>query len=281
MSQPIRRRRMVWSRGRTLALVAGSLSMAVGAAGCAATKGDMRILQDELRALRSSIARSDTAQRAKTDSATMLVARVNDSLRLLSTRLMTFQANVSGGLYDMGRLLIQIQELSGQSQRRLQEIRASLETRMEAMNAGATAPMTPATPVAPDTSRPAAGPGPAQLFQVAFDQMQRGSFGVARAGFQDLLNKYPTFDAAPMAQLYIGQSLAEEKNVAGADSVYQLVVQKYPQSKAASTALYKYALSLIAQKKTAPAKDVLNRIVKEYPTSDEASLARDLLRTVR
>lgn len=281
MSETIRRRRMVWSRGRTLALAAGSLWVAVGAAGCAATKGDMRILQDELRALRSSIARSDTAQRLKTDSAMMLVARVNDSLRLLSTRLTTFQANVSGGLYDMGRLLIQIQELSGQSQRRLQEIRASLETRMEAMNAGAApSPATPTTPAAPDTSRPV-GPGPAQLFQVAFDQMQRGSFGVARAGFQDLLNKYPTFDAAPTAQLYIGQSLAEEKNVAGADSVYQLVVQKYPQSKAASTALYKYALSLIAQKKTAPAKDVLNRIVKEYPTSDEASLARDLLRTVR
>jgi tol-pal system protein YbgF len=175
----------------------------------------------------------------------------------------------------MGRQLLQIQELSGQSQRRLQELRASLETRTEAMNAPVPAPS------AGDSARPASGPGPAQLFQVAFDQMQRGSFGSARSGFQDLLNRYPTFEDAPTAQLFIGQSLAEEKNVTAADSVYQLVVSKYPQSKAASTALYKYALSLVAQKKNPAARASLNRILKDYPNSDEASLARDLLRTVR
>lgn len=273
MIEPIRRGRTDRTRGHPLALVSRCLFVAVAAAGCA-TKGDMRILQDELRALRSSIARSDTVQRAKTDSAMMLIARANDSLRFLSNRFATFQANVNGGLYDMGRQLLQIQELSGQSQRRLQELRASLESRSEAMNAAV-------TPPAGDTARPVAGPGPAQLFQVAFDQMQRGSFGAARSGFQDLLDKYPTFEAAPTAQLFIGQSLAEEKNVAAADSVYQLVVSKYPRSKAASTALYKYALSLVAQKKPAPARAALNRILTDYPTSDEASLARDLLRTVR
>lgn len=234
----------------------------------------MRILQDELRALRGTIAQADTVRRAQADTAMMLIARANDSLKLLSTRFAAFQANVSGGLYDMNRQLLQIQELSGQSQRRLQELRASMEARNEAMSAAA--------PVAsPDSTKPAAGPGPAQLFQVAFDQMQRGSFGVARTGFQDLLEKYPNFESAPMAQLYIGQSFGEEKNTAAADSVYQLVAAKYPKSKAAPTALYKYALSLIAQKKNPTAVTVLNRIVKEYPNSDEASLARDLLRTTK
>jgi tol-pal system protein YbgF len=242
--------------------------------GCLASQGDIRVLQDELRALRSSIAQTDTARRAQADTVLSLIARTNDSLRLLSTRFSAFQASVSGGMYDMNRQLLQIQELSGQSQRRLQELRASMEANKDAMTA------TPAA-ATPDTSRAAAGPGPAQLFQVAFDQMQRGSYGVARSGFQELLNRYPTFEEAPSAQLYIGQSFAEEKNVASADSVYQLVVAKYPQSKAAPTALYKYALSLIAEKKTAPAKAALNRIVKDYPNSDEASLARDLLRTTK
>ena len=259
-------------RTRGLVLASGVLVVAASSAGCA-TKGDMRILQDELRALRSSVARSDTAQRAQTDSAMTLIARANDSLRLLSTRFATFQANVNGGLYDMGRQLLAIQELSGQSQRRLRELRASLESRMEAMNAPVSLPT--------DSTRPPAGPGPAQLFQIAFDQMQRGSFAAARTGFQELLQRYPTFEDAPTAQLYIGQSLAEEKNTAGADSVYQLVVSTYPRSKAAPTALYKLALSLVAQKKTTPARGALNRILKEYPNSDEASLARDLLRTIR
>jgi tol-pal system protein YbgF len=260
---------------RATRLASASVVLASSTTACLASQGDVRVLHDELRALRSSIAQTDTTRRAQTDTAMMLVARANDSLRTLSTRLAAFQANVTGGMYDMNRQLLQIQELSGQSQRRLQELRASMESRQESMSA-------PAPAATPDTTKPAAGgPGPAQLFQIAFDQMQRGSFGVARSGFQELVEKYPTFDAVPSAQLYIGQSFAEEKNVTSADSVYQLVAAKYPQSKAAPTALYKFALSLIAQKKTAPAKAALNRIVKDYPNSDEASLARDLLRTTK
>src|SRR5438067_5403642 len=274
MMQSLRQRRTRGTRIRFLA--SGSVVLALGTTGCLASTGDIRTLQDELRALRSSIAQTDTTRRAQADTALMLIARANDSLRLLSTRVSAFQANVSGGMYDMNRQLLQIQELSGQSQRRLQELRASMESRNEAMSAFPSA-------TAPDTTKPqaAGAPGPAQLFQIAFDQMQRGSFGVARSGFQDLLVRYPKFEEAPSAQLYIGQSFAEEKNVAAADSVYQLVVSKYPQSKAAPTALYKYALSLIAQKKNTPARAALNRIVKDYPSSDEASLARDLLRTTK
>ena len=264
------------NRTRVIKLASFAVVLVSSTTACMASKGDVRVLQDELRALRSSIAQTDTARRAQADTALMLIARANDSLRLLSTRFAAFQANVSGGMYDMNRQLLQIQELSGQSQRRLQELRASMETRAEAMSTSPAGAV-----VTPDSAKPAAGPGAAQLFQIAFDQMQRGSFGVARSGFQDLLAKYPSFEEAPSAQLYIGQSFAEEKNVTAADSVYQLVVTKYPQSKAAPTALYKYALSLIAQKKTAPAKAALNRIVKDYPNSDEASLARDLLRTTK
>jgi tol-pal system protein YbgF len=260
---------------RAIGLASASVVLTSSTTGCMASKGDVRTLQDELRALRSSIAQTDTTRRAQADSAMMLIARANDSLRALSTRFSAFQANVSGGMYDMNRQLLQIQELSGQSQRRLQELRASMESRQESMSM----PVPAAT--ADTTKAAASGPGPAQLFQIAFDQMQRGSFGVARSGFQELVDKYPTFDAVPSAQLYIGQSFAEEKNVTAADSVYQLVASKYPQSKAAPTALYKFALSLIAQKKTTPAKAALNRIVKEYPNSDEASLARDLLRTTK
>lgn len=259
---------------RARGLVSVTVVLALSTTACMASKGDIRVLQDELRSLRSSIAQTDTARRAQADTAMMLISRANDSLRVLSTRFSAFQANVTGGMYDMNRQLLQIQELSGQSQRRLQELRASMESRAESMSA------TPAS-ATPDTSKAAAGPGAAQLFQIAFDQMQRGSYGVARSGFQELLDKYPNFEEAPAAQLYIGQSFAEEKNSAGADSVYQLVVTKYPQSKAAPTALYKYALSLIAQKKNPTAKTALNRILKDYPNSDEASLARDLLRTLK
>src|SRR2546423_5516558 len=174
MKAPMRLRRRPRTRGQARTLASGALALLVAAVGCVASKGDVAILQDELRALRSSIARSDTAQRAQADTAMMLIGRANDSLKLLSGRFAVFQANVSGGMYDMSRQLLQIQELSGQSQRRLQELRASMESRAEAMNVP--------TPAPGDTTRSTAGgggggtPGPAQLFQLAFDQMQRGSF---------------------------------------------------------------------------------------------------------
>ena len=263
-------------QGRAHLRLAPVLLLVLGSTGCLASKGDVQILQQELRAMRSDAARADTARLVQTDSAIALAARANDSLRALSTRFATFQANLNGELYDMGRQLLTVQELTGQSQRRLQELRAAFEERQEAISAGTVVPGD-----STQAPAPASGPGPAQLYQIAFDQMQRGSFSAARAGFQDLLTRFPAYDDAPMAQLYIGQSFAGEQNVAAADSVYQLVVSKYPKSKAAPTALYKFGLSLLAQGKTDAARSALKRVVTEYPNSDEANLARDRLRSLK
>src|SRR5881227_4256967 len=146
MRQSLRPCRVHWAR--ICCLAPGSVVLALGTTGCLASTGDIRTLKDELRALRSSIAQTDTARRAQADTALMLIARANDSLRLLSTRFSAFQANVTGGMYDMNRQLLQIQELSGQSQRRLQELRASMESRNESMSAA------PAAAATSDTARP-------------------------------------------------------------------------------------------------------------------------------
>jgi tol-pal system protein YbgF len=254
-----------------------SLFALTAASACVASKGDIRVLQDEMRSLRSSIARSDTLQRMKTDSAMMLVARVNDSLRALSTRVNNFQGSVSGELFEIGRQLLTIQELTGQSQRRLQELRAEWEqTRSQAVTAPAATPGDTAHGSAPAQPQ---GPGPYQLYMLALGQLRQGSYGAARQGFQDLLTQYPTFEDAPAAMTYIGESFARERNEAAADSVYQLVVTKYPQSAQAPNALYKRALLLKGAGKEQEARVLLQRIVKEYPRSDEASLAGDLLAT--
>jgi len=252
---------------RTLAVVA----LSFGATACMASKSDVRLLQDEMRSMRASIAHADTTQRAKTDSALQLITRANDSLRVLSTRVNGFQASVSSELFEMGRQLLQIQELTGQSQRRIQELRAAWESRAAEANVPTTAPG--------DSSKQQAqqGPGPYQLYVMSLDQLRRGSYGTAREGFQQLLSQYPTFEEAASAQLYIGEAYAYERNEAAADSVYQVVVSKYPQSPKAANALYKRALLLKGAGKEADAKALLQRIVKEFPRSDEASIAHDLL----
>jgi tol-pal system protein YbgF len=247
--------------GRVLLLVAGT-------AGCFATRGDIRLLQQDLAVMRSESARSDSLLRLQVERASMAIALSADSTRALSARVARLSGELQSDLYSMGQQLVQIQELTGQSQRRLQEVRASLEQRSAAIavqTVGAT-----------DS---ASQPGPNQLFQLALDQLRRGSTGSARVAFRDLITRFPQSDVAGDAQFYIGESLRLEGSTAAADTAYLAVVTRYPQSSRAPTALYKHAQALEAAGSAPRARQVLERIVKEYPRSDEAVLARDRLRT--
>jgi tol-pal system protein YbgF len=250
----------------------GWLSLAPVAAlavtGCLASKGDIRLLQDEIRTLRAMQSRADTARRTQADSALLMIGRTNDSLRALAQRFGAFQATVGGELFEMGKQLITIQELAGMSQKRILELRATMEERAQGMASS-------------DTAAAPAPPGPAQLFQLSFDQLRRGSYGTARAGFEELLRRYPDFEEASAALLYVGQSYAEERRTAEADSVYGLVVTRFPRSKDAPTALYKYGLSQLSQGKRTAARAALQRVVREFPSSTEAELARSRLSTIR
>ncbi len=242
-------------------------------AGCLASKSDVALLQSDLRTMRDASAQADAAQRAHIDQVLAQITRTNDSVRMLSARMAKLQGDVQNDHYEMNRQILQIQELSGQSQRRLQELRASLEER----NTQQAAPVVPG-----DTSRPApAGPGPAQLFQNSLQQLRRGSSTVARSGFEELLRTYPTSEDVPEAMVYIGETYARERNQVAADSVYALVIKQYPTSPKAATALYKRALSMKAAGQTASARLAFERIVRDFPRSDEAALAREQLRNIR
>ncbi len=255
------------------------LAAAFIVAGCVASKGDVALLQNQLNTMSQTAATASEAQRVQLDRAIeQIVAqltRTNDSVRVVSARLAKLQGDVQNDHYEMGRELLQLQELSGQSQRRLQELRASLEER------NSQAGLPPAVPG--DSARPAptAGPGPAQLFQSSLDQLRRGATGTARGGFEELLRTYPATEDAPEAMVYIAETYAAERNQVAADSVYGLVIQKYPRSPKAATALYKRALSMKAAGQLTVARAGFDRVIRDYPRSDEAALAKEELRSIR
>jgi tol-pal system protein YbgF len=275
-------------------------SAAVVAAGaCFATRDDVRLLQTQMQALQTQEAHADSARQAQLDRVIEQLGLVNDSLGHVNERLAKFQGDVEGSVYSMGQMLIQIQELTGQSQRRLQELRAGLEAQHNPPPAptptpvatapesttvvGSTAVVSPPTPTPAGAGGAVADgtPGPNQLYQLALDQLRRGSTGAARTAFQDLLQKYPTADIAPDAQFYVAETYAKERNTTAADSGYQLDVQRYPTSDRASQALFKHALVLQAANKVQAARAALEDVVKKYPRSDEAVLAKDRLRTLK
>ena len=278
------------------ALVRRIAPVALAATGaCFATQSDVRVLQTDVQTLRAERHRQDSLMQQRFDQLMASLQTTNDSVRSLANRVTRLQGDVRGDLFQMNQQLLQIQELTGQSQRRLQELRSSLEARQQDA-APATPPLTPTgtprdsaaaaappaqAPAVTPSGPPAGSPGPNQLFQSSLDQLRRGSPGSARRGFEELLRLYPTSELAGEAQLWIAESHAAEGNTAAADSAYAVVVTKYATSSVAPTALYKRALILQQRGNIALARTALNDLVRRYPRSDEAQLARDRLRSMQ
>jgi tol-pal system protein YbgF len=275
------------------ALVRRMAPVALVATGaCFATQSDVRVLQTDVQNLRAERSRQDSVMLHRFTELMASLQMTNDSVRSLSNRVTRLQGDVRGDLFQMNQQLLQIQELTGQSQRRLQELRSSLEARQQEAvpatpsttprdSAGAAAPGAQTPPVAAPSGPPAGSPGPNQLFQSSLDQMRRGSPASARRGFEELLRLYPTSELAGEAQFYIGEALATEGNLAAADTAYGTVVARYSESPRAPTALYKRALLLQQRGNVALARTALNELLRRYPRSDEAQLARDRLRTMQ
>ena len=251
--------------------------------GCLASKGDIRLLQDEIRATRAQIAvadtsrmRSDDARRAQIASLASSVERISDSLRSLNGRFSAFQANAAGQFDAVGQQIVQIQALLGQTTRGMAEARAQLEAlREQGISSSSSAP----APAGADTGKGApAGPGPATLFTANYTEFRNGSYRTALRGFDELIRTYPDYSQVPLAQIYVGDAYKGIGNLAAADSVYQLVPVRYPKSSQAATGLYKHAMILWDGNKRVEARIFFNQVIRDYPNSPEAGLASDRLR---
>ncbi len=265
---------------RARLLIAPAAVLAVGA--CFATRGDVRVLQNDIGTLQAAAARAahaDTLQSQQLRQIVRALGDVADSLRLATVTLHRFQGDVSMSMHGVEQQLLTIQELTGQSRKQLESMRAQIETRAnEAAYAVPPAPGTGA-PAAPPAGQ--AAPGPYQLMELGRQQLARGASSAARAAFSDLLLQYPTSDLAPDAQFNIAEAFAAAGSVVEADSVYALVVDKYPASDRAPTALYKRAVALKVAGQTRQARVLLQQVLDKYPKSDAAVLAASLLRDLK
>jgi tol-pal system protein YbgF len=237
-------------------------------AGCFATQSDVQVLQGDIRMMRSEQLSADSARRIQVDRAISSIKVANDSIAAVSARLTHFRSDMTSSVASVQQQMLQVQELTGQSQRRIQEVRASLEERQSET-------------AVPDSTGAPVTPGPNALFQVAREQMMQGSNAAARQAFQDLITKYPKSDVAPDAEFYIAETYAAEKNAPAADSVYAQVAAQYSGSPRAATALYKRAVAAQTGGNGDKARDLYNQLIKKYPRSDEAALARDRVKTVK
>ena len=265
------------SNGRLAAGLAATLVVASGLPGCV-SKSDVQLVQGEVALLRAETMRRDSTRAAQLGELLQIQRQIMDSLAVSRRAVGQLKGDISSDLYNIQQQLVQLQELTGQSQQRLSELRTQLEARGAEIET--TAPPG-GVPAPGDTAQPAGGAAASadQMYEASLAQLRRGSTGTARLGLREMLRNYPTSQRTPDALYFIGQSYAAE-NPDSAAAYYTQVVDRFATSARAPSALYNLGLLAERRKDSAKAKDAYQRVVQKYPQSDEAALARDRLKAL-
>jgi len=267
---------------RPILRVVSVASLVLGAS-CLASKSDIRLLQDELRATRAqlavgdtSILRADDARRNQIAQLSTKLDRAIDSLQAVARRLSQLSANASGSFEQIQQQVGQLQALVNQNTRNLQEARSQVQMLNER---GSTAPPMASDPNAGGGVSPVTGiPGAATLYTSANESINQGAFSTGRRALEQLLTSYPNDERASRAMLKIGETYQAERNLVASDSVYRLVADRYPKSNEAGLALYRVGKALWDAGKRSEGRTILQRVTRDYPNSDAASLANETLK---
>lgn len=244
--------------------------------GCFASKTDFLKLQDEFTASRATSNAADSAQAEQLASVSRSLRALADSIASLNRKVTALRSTSETELAAMRQDISQLQDLSGQSEHRLREMRAALEEKRPEP-----APVTDIPPGGTVPAGSSVGPGPAQLLQAGRDQLLKGGNASARSAFDELVSRYPNSEYAPEAIFYTAQSYAQERNTASADSVYVVLIARFPNSPRVATAMYKRAQTMQTARRTAQARQLYQEIIKRFPRSDEAALAEERLQSMR
>jgi len=243
------------------------LIVGVGLMACA-TKKDTDSIRTELAALQ---VRHD----ALASQVTELEESVSTALDAQQALFVTVRGDLLRQLDDMERQLVEIQELLGQSQIVLQNLRERMEQRQAVREEMQPELPTDSVSMAGAQTERGAGGDARSLYTAAIEQFRREAYTTARMGFQEFLVAHPADELAPDAQYYLAETYRLEGDADLAIREYNRVMELYPNSRAAPTALYKAGLLQLEQGNKDSACQYFQRVLAGYPRSDESRLARD------
>jgi hypothetical protein len=123
--------------------------------GCFATRGDMRVLQGDIAAMRVEVLKGQQEQKDALVQTQRLLAVASDSVAKISARTVGIQGDVRGEMRAVREQLLQVQTLLGQSQATIARLRAEMEARNAMMPMAPAPAIDPvASPVRGGTARP-------------------------------------------------------------------------------------------------------------------------------
>lgn len=251
-------RRLTWM----VAMAAATAPLA----GCA-TKRDLKDLRAEVVALQ---ARQDSLVRELAGQNTALM----DTMRTLNELMYRVRGELGNQLLQLEQHILTVQELTGQSQRRIAELRAEWEARSQTFASAPAAGEEPGVVVASHGEAE-------ELYTAGVEQLQRGNATTARRAFEQILREHPTHERAPDAQFQIAESYVVERNYDQALKEFDKVVQMFPNSARAPAALYRAGVIHEERGNNTAARQYFERVASGWPRSDEARLAAEKLRTLR
>jgi tol-pal system protein YbgF len=224
--------------------------------GACATKSDVRDLRNDME-----------AQRAAQDAAIERLLRRTDALLdSLSGQNVRMRGDLANRMVAIERQLVQIQELTGQGQQQLRDLRRQIDTRAiderRAVDGEAGA------------GPPAGGGSADELYEASVTALRRGSVSTARSGFEEFLRANPQHRLAPEAQFNIGQAFEQGQDPARALEAYGRVVEMYPTSPRAPAALLRMGLVERQRGNQAQARTRFDQLLRAYPNTAEADEAR-------
>jgi tol-pal system protein YbgF len=246
-------------RGLLLAPIA---CMVMVVSGCVATKSDVRTLQIDLAAVR-----------AQQDSLYHEIQRQNlllaDSVRGGAELIRTTRAQLSNQIRQLNEVVISLQQLLGQTQQRITELRERAEQ--------ADASRQPVVPPPPTAS----AEGADELYRTGATKLQEKSAASARLAFEQFLTQYPQHERAADAQYGLAETYALEEEWPDAVTQFVRVAEAYPTSARAPEALYRAGQISEDRKRTTEARTYYQRVVQRYANSPSARLAQQRLNRLR
>lgn len=236
--------------------------------GCA-TKGDLRSVQDEIRAL------GERTDRAVQELSGLNLA-VQDTLGRQSDAIFESRGDINRRLQTLEQEILTIQELLRMNQQSLMTIRDLLESQRP----GGMGPMRTDTEPGRDLEfSPAeerAG-GPVDMYNTAATQFNNGSLNTARRAFQQFLREYPTDALAPNAHFYLAEILVQEERLDEAISAFMRVPELFPTADMVPDAYLRLGEVYIQQDKLDDARYYLRLVVNSYADTDAARQAQERL----
>jgi tol-pal system protein YbgF len=258
---------MMNGKTTTTARVLAMLAVAVASGGCA-MKGDIRLLQEELRLVS---ARQDSLM-AQIRVETL---QTQDTLRVQGDQMFDLRGDLNRQLQQISQMLVRIEALAGENQRGLMQVRDQLANGRGASGGAPGGPTRPAGGGGENLLGGAGGPD--ELWQVAQAQGQRGSLNSASRAFQDFIDEYPDDERVPNAHFFIADILTQQERPEDALEAFQEIQRLYPTHEKVPEALYRIGMLQLELDDSDAAKETFERIVNTYPESMVAMLARDEL----